>query len=57
VADPKIVNLADVPWTPWSSGDGISVEVRDLAAHDKPLRNDDIPSDRAAREAGFKAGR
>jgi hypothetical protein len=57
VADPKIVNLADLPWTPWSSGDGISVGVRDLAARDKTSRNDDTPSDRAAREAWFKAGR
>ena len=29
--DPKIVNLQDLPWTPWSSGDGISVEIRDPA--------------------------
>jgi uncharacterized cupin superfamily protein len=29
--DPKIVNLSDIPWTPWASGDGIAVEIRDPA--------------------------
>jgi len=29
--DPKIVNLSELPWTRWSSGDGIAVEVRDPA--------------------------
>jgi uncharacterized cupin superfamily protein len=29
--DPKIVNLSDLPWTPWSSGDGVAVEIRDPA--------------------------
>jgi uncharacterized cupin superfamily protein len=31
VSDPKIVNLSDLPWTPWTTGDGIGVEVRDPA--------------------------
>ena len=29
--DPKIVNLSDLPWTPWSSGEGMTVEIRDPA--------------------------
>ena len=28
---PKIVNLSDLPWTSWSSGKGIDVEIRDPA--------------------------
>jgi uncharacterized cupin superfamily protein len=31
MSDPKIVNLESLPWTPWSSGDGIDVEIRDPA--------------------------
>lgn len=31
MSDPRIVNLSDLPWTPWSSGEGIAVEVRDPA--------------------------
>jgi uncharacterized cupin superfamily protein len=32
-ADPRIVNLSDLPWTPWSAGsdERIAVEVRDPA--------------------------
>ena len=31
MSDPKIVNLNDLPWTPWTTRDGISVEIRDPA--------------------------
>jgi len=29
--DPKIVNLSDLPWTSWSSGERATVEIRDPA--------------------------
>jgi uncharacterized cupin superfamily protein len=29
--DPKIVNLSELPWTPWSSGERTAVEIRDPA--------------------------
>jgi uncharacterized cupin superfamily protein len=29
--DPRIVNLSDLPWTPWSSGERIAVEIQDPA--------------------------
>ena len=29
--DPRIVNLSDLPWTPWSSGERTAVEIRDPA--------------------------
>jgi len=29
--DPRIVNVSDLPWTPWSSGERIAVEIRDPA--------------------------
>jgi len=29
--DPRIVNLSDLPWTPWSSGEQIAVDIRDPA--------------------------
>jgi uncharacterized cupin superfamily protein len=29
--DPKIVNLSDLPWTPWASGERIAVDIRDPA--------------------------
>ena len=31
MSEPKIVNLESLPWSPWSSGHGISVEIRDPA--------------------------
>ena len=31
MSDPKIVNLSDLPWTPWSSSERIGVEIRDPA--------------------------
>lgn len=31
MSDPKIVNLSDLPWTPWSSGERREVEIRDPA--------------------------
>ncbi len=31
MSDPKIVNLSQLPWTPFSSGEGMSVEIRDPA--------------------------
>ena len=31
MADPKIVNLDEIPWAPWSSGEGVAVETRDPA--------------------------
>jgi len=31
MSDPKIANLSDLPWTPWSSSEGIVVEIRDPA--------------------------
>jgi uncharacterized cupin superfamily protein len=31
VSDPKIVNLSELPWTPWSTSDRIGVEVKDPA--------------------------
>src|SRR6266850_332325 len=31
MSDPKVVNLSDLPWTPWTSGEGIAVEIRDPA--------------------------
>ncbi len=31
MSDPRIVNLSDLPWTPWTSGEGIAVEIRDPA--------------------------
>ncbi len=29
--DPRIVNVSDLPWTPWSSGERIAVEIQDPA--------------------------
>ncbi len=29
--DARIVNLSDLPWTPWSERDHIAVEIRDPA--------------------------
>jgi uncharacterized cupin superfamily protein len=29
--EPRIVNVSDLPWTAWSSGKGIEVEIRDPA--------------------------
>jgi len=29
--DPRIVNLSDLPWTPWASGEEMAVEIRDPA--------------------------
>jgi uncharacterized cupin superfamily protein len=31
MSEPRIVNLSDLPWTPWSSGEGIEVEIQDPA--------------------------
>ena len=31
MSDPKIVNLSDLPWTPWSSSERIGVEIKDPA--------------------------
>jgi uncharacterized cupin superfamily protein len=31
VSEPRIVNVADLPWTPWTSAPGIAVEIRDPA--------------------------
>ncbi|MGH8010385.1 MAG: cupin domain-containing protein [Candidatus Binatia bacterium] len=31
MSDPRIVNLSDLPWTPWSSGEGAEVEIQDPA--------------------------
>jgi len=31
MSDPRIVNLSDLPWSPWASGDGIAVEIKDPA--------------------------
>ena len=31
MSDPKIVNLDDLPWTPWTTREGIAVDVRDPA--------------------------
>jgi uncharacterized cupin superfamily protein len=29
--DPRIVNLSDLPWTPWSQGERMAVEIQDPA--------------------------
>lgn len=31
MSNPRVVNLSDLPWTPWSSGDRIAAEIRDPA--------------------------
>jgi uncharacterized cupin superfamily protein len=31
MSDPKIVNLSDLPWTPWTTSKGVAVEIRDPA--------------------------
>lgn len=31
MSDPKIVNVSDLPWTPWSSGTTAEVEIKDPA--------------------------
>jgi len=31
MSDPRIVNLSELPWSPWSTGPGVSVEIRDPA--------------------------
>jgi len=31
VSDPRIVNLKDLPWSLWTSGEGLAVEIRDPA--------------------------
>jgi uncharacterized cupin superfamily protein len=31
MSEPRIVNLSDLPWTPWSSGEGVAVEIKDPA--------------------------
>jgi len=31
MSEPKIVRLSELAWTPWSSGDGIAVEIKDPA--------------------------
>jgi len=31
MSDPKIVNVSDLPWTPWSQDEGLMVEIRDPA--------------------------
>ena len=31
MSDPRIVNLKDLPWSLWTSGEGLAVEIRDPA--------------------------
>lgn len=31
MSEPKIVNLSNLPWTPWSAGERIAVEIQDPA--------------------------
>ncbi|HEV8337575.1 MAG TPA: cupin domain-containing protein [Candidatus Polarisedimenticolia bacterium] len=31
MSDPRIVNVSDLPWTPWSAGERIAVEIQDPA--------------------------
>ena len=31
MSDPRIVNLSDLPWTPWSLGERVAVEIQDPA--------------------------
>ena len=31
VSEPKMVNLSDLPWTTWTSREGIGVDIRDPA--------------------------
>jgi len=31
MSDPKIVNVSDLPWSPWKAGEGIGSEIRDPA--------------------------